>query len=1033
MNRFASTFASALVAGVLALSAVNTAQAEDRVLWVSVGDNLGSSASMDSAIAYANANNFNAIAVLARYRTNRTYINNRDFSTFTNTEPSYVGGFDTIQYVLDRVQEINLNQNKKIRVYAAWSVFLSTDGSNTLPSQLNSSWRQWVYNSGTPALATTADDSSGIWIDPSSPGAQAYNQQIIQDFIQNYDVDGIILDRIRHPGNDWGYNPDVLDLYWNNGVSPQLDADPNIILPTPTNDTFEEARRDGVTKFLADTQVLVHALKPHVIYGGTPVVFGSTDTDTLLSVFQDYPEWSSRSVSTSIRTTGAGVLDVMMPQFYRTNPATNNSLMDLFDSKITLANMRMNPLFGSFLADTQGADLAQNICHSNTNGYNGFGIFALSSLQDVANLETNNRFVELEAYNSGGCGPNVITADASAGTQYTNKVGWDSTPTADISNLAAANSGFGIQLTWSAPSGAAKYLIYRDTDSNVEPYYSNLLNKDYNITTNSFFDTPDNGLALGETYFYRVVTVDGFNNKADSNTPAGVTFSGEYVIVESRNAAGTLTPSPTYSETGSFSDTSAKADNALLSSPSGARFSITVGNSATFRPAIASAGLYDVYYTMEGGAANSSAEANSTYSFTSTLGGNVSGSFNIDKDLIEDDFVKVNSTPIEVNAGASGVVTLTFTNVDGDGAGGAAGNRFVMDSVLFLKVGNLPGGNPSCTTITPVTSTPTNADSLVFTFVFDEAVTNFNNAADVVVNTTGTAANTGVSIVQNTTSNYTVTVTGVSGDGTITVAASTTSDIRDVDTNSLIASVTSSAIEVDNTAPALTAVSPTVKVTGSIPVTLANGPETVVSTVLYSRLNGGAWSSVGTFSGATFNYTPPADGNTDFYVVSTDAAGNSNPVPTGLTVAQDTTIYSDTLNDLQLNVAAGTTQLFPMTDLQGVNIDYTNVTVGGPVRVQRIIGNAAPTGFAANRLIDEHLDITGTFTGTASFLWQYTNTGNAGSNTTVYKDTGSIVTSISGGNLVFGINSVTVLNQTSFSDWYLGDASADVPDWSILD
>lgn len=1034
MLRFTQKFASVALAGALAIAAT-TANAEDRVLWVSIGDSLQSQTAMTNAVNYANTNNFNAIAILARFRTNRSYLANRDFNTYTNTEPSFTSGFDTVQHIIDRVDEINLNSGKNIRVYAAWSVFLSTDGSNTLPSQLDPSWRQWVYNSGSPVVATTADDSSGIWIDPSSPGAQAYNQQVLLDFVQNYDVDGIILDRIRHPGNQFGYNPDVLDLYWNGGVNPQLDADPNVTLPTPTNNTFDEARRDGVSDFIQDTQVLVHNLKPYMIYGATPVVFGSSDSDTLNSVFQDYPEWSSRSVSTSIHPSGAGILDVMMPQLYRVDPATNNSLLTLISSKITPANLTQSPIFGSFLADTQGADIAQNICFATTSGTKGYGIFALSSLNQVANLETLTRIQELEAYNSGGCGPNVITADATSNSQYTLKAGWDSTPTAPVTDLAAANSGIGIDLTWSAPSGAAKYLIYRDTDSNVNPYYANLINKDYDVTTNSFSDTPANGLSIGQTYFYRVVTVDGYNNKADSNTPAGVAFSGEYVIVESRDGAGTTTASPTYVESGSFGNTTAKSGNSLLSG-TGSRFSTTIGNTGTFSPAITSAGLYDVYYIIDGGTSNLSAEANSTYAITTNLSGSDSGSFNIDKDntdFIADNFVKVNSASVPVAAGAAGsAITVTFTNVDGDGAGVAAGNRFVMDSALFLKVAELPSSAPSCTAIALVDSTPTNATTFSFTFTFSEAVSNFNNAADVVVQTTGTAASTGVTITPITTSTYTVQLTGISGDGTITVAASTTSDIADVDTNGLTSSVTSAAVTVDNTAPTLIASSPTTKVTGNITVSAIGTPQTVASSVLYARINGGSWNNVGTFSGSTLNYNPGVNANVDFYVLSTDAAGNSNPLPVG-NVAQDTTVYSTTLNDFQLNVNPGTTQLFPMTDLLSVNIDYTNVTAGGSVRVQRIVGNAAPVGFGAGDLIDEHLTITGTFTGTAGFLWQYLNVGNAGSNTTLYKDNGGSVTTFPSGSLVFGINSVTVSGLTSFSDWYFGDASASVAEWNVID
>ena len=109
---------------------------------------------------------------------------------------------------------------------------------------------------------------------------------------------------------------------------------------------------------------------------------------------------------------------------------------------------------------------------------------------------------------------------------------------------------------------------------------------------------------------------------------------------------------------------------------------------------------------------------------------------------------------------------------------------------------------PNATIITPCTTGPTSAKSIPFTVVFDKPVQGFDDAADVIVSLTGSAMNTGVSVVGSGTT-YSVTVTGISGTGTLTLAVSTASDIRDLANNPLATSVTSAAVLLDPNAPGL--------------------------------------------------------------------------------------------------------------------------------------------------------------------------------------------------------------------------------------
>lgn len=108
---------------------------------------------------------------------------------------------------------------------------------------------------------------------------------------------------------------------------------------------------------------------------------------------------------------------------------------------------------------------------------------------------------------------------------------------------------------------------------------------------------------------------------------------------------------------------------------------------------------------------------------------------------------------------------------------------------------------PNCTAIVPTGTGPSNTDKVSFFITFDEAVQNFDAAADVVINTTGTIATSGVTITGSL-SSYVATVTGISGDGTLTLAVSTAAaGVEDLAGNDLASSVTSAAVTIANSAP----------------------------------------------------------------------------------------------------------------------------------------------------------------------------------------------------------------------------------------
>ncbi|MGJ8639704.1 MAG: beta strand repeat-containing protein [Opitutaceae bacterium] len=165
-------------------------------------------------------------------------------------------------------------------------------------------------------------------------------------------------------------------------------------------------------------------------------------------------------------------------------------------------------------------------------------------------------------------------------------------------------------------------------------------------------------------------------------------------------------------------------------------------------------------------------------------------------------------------SGSGDTYTVTLTGISGNGSLALAVNTSsdvtdtagnALASSPTSSAATIDNIAPTVTSITPASTDSTNADSLAFAIVFDEPVSNFDAFADLVVSGATTA--TGATF-SGSESNYTVTLTGISGDGSLALAVNTSSDVTDSAGNALASSPTSSAVTIDNTAPTVTSITP---------------------------------------------------------------------------------------------------------------------------------------------------------------------------------------------------------------------------------
>jgi hypothetical protein len=368
-------------------------------------------------------------------------------------------------------------------------------------------------------------------------------------------------------------------------------------------------------------------------------------------------------------------------------------------------------------------------------------------------------------------------------------------------------------------------------------------------------------------------------------------------------------------------------------------------------------------------------------------------------------------------------VILKSSTTAGSGSNESLSHPSATDKEAILVVKRVSGSgtftltstadtvDPDAITITPATTGPTTATSIAFTVVFSETVSNFNNAADLVISHSGTA-HTGVSF-GGSGDTYTVTVTGITGTGTFTLAVNTGSDVQDTAGNSMDTSVTSSAVTIDNTAPSITPLGfPFPSITNTGPVSYSVfyiGADSITLNSGHITLNttGDASGDVSvTGSGVSFRTVTisniTGDGTIGISIAAgtaTDTAGNSaasaGPSPTftvdnvipfvaGITLpipnytntgplfffvsyAGADTVTLDT-GDIILNTtgtASGTVDAVTGSGTSSRTVKITNTTGDGAIGIsiasgsaEDTAGNQAPgSGPSANFLIDNTLPV----------------------------------------------------------------------------
>ena len=176
-----------------------------------------------------------------------------------------------------------------------------------------------------PEWAMVTKDGRRIgWADPAKPEVVEYEVSIVREIVENYNVDGIILDYIRFPEREYGET--CYCKYCRSKFEEEYGTDPiELKEREPLADKWDDWRRERVSLLVKRISEEVHKLGADLKLGA----YFYAGVTNRYYVFQDWPAWIRR-----------GYLDFSLPSgsFYEYASA-NMSLLRrscLFHRRVTL-------------------------------------------------------------------------------------------------------------------------------------------------------------------------------------------------------------------------------------------------------------------------------------------------------------------------------------------------------------------------------------------------------------------------------------------------------------------------------------------------------------------------------------------------------------------------------------------------------------------------------------------------------------------------------------------------------------------------
>ncbi len=311
-------------------SAFHAAPEQTRALWVT-RTTLASPESITRMVAAAEAGGFNTLLVQVRGRGDAYYAGTIEPRA---SELASRPTFDPLASVIQQAHAAGIQVHAWVAVnLVSSSVSLPASRDHVIyrapewlmvPRELAAEMKKIDLRSpayvGRLARWTRANAATveGLYTSPLHPAAQDHTAAVIGEIAAKYAVDGVHLDYVRFPNEDFDYSPAAMEQF-KATVQPELSEqdkreatarealDP-ATYPNLFPERWSDFRRARLTSLVAKIRTAVKTARPKAIVSAAVVPDAQAAFDTRL---QDWRGWIEQSL-----------LDVLCPMAYTTEPAT---------------------------------------------------------------------------------------------------------------------------------------------------------------------------------------------------------------------------------------------------------------------------------------------------------------------------------------------------------------------------------------------------------------------------------------------------------------------------------------------------------------------------------------------------------------------------------------------------------------------------------------------------------------------------------------------------------------------------------------
>jgi uncharacterized lipoprotein YddW (UPF0748 family) len=225
------------------------------------------------------------------------------------TDPAVPSGFDPLADLIAKAKPLGIQVHGWVITSAIFNDAASAPGPDSVFATHGPNSRDSWVNVRQDGQQKAGKD---YIVDLSLPAARDYIVAMYTSLAQNYDLDGLQLDRVRYPDSAlasfeaaWGYHPAALARF---------EHETGRSNPTPNDPLWQNWRREQVTSLVRRIYTSVKAIKPNLWLSAATINYKAGPRNiaefrlgrTYSEVLQDWPSWMSE-----------GILDLNVPMNYK--------------------------------------------------------------------------------------------------------------------------------------------------------------------------------------------------------------------------------------------------------------------------------------------------------------------------------------------------------------------------------------------------------------------------------------------------------------------------------------------------------------------------------------------------------------------------------------------------------------------------------------------------------------------------------------------------------------------------------------------